>query len=431
MSAIQASIKTIVSTTPRMTSLPIFLAYLLSGHSLTPISVFVIFGYAKVLGIFVKNLGKHLRFVLDCNMSVGRIQKILETVDTCSWNGKSQQSGSPKNGNGKQKKAFLKGEKRVASNDHVVDGADHRDQESFVSLTDVSCNASNYKMLFENVSLLALGPQTVIITGPVGSGKSSLLLTILGELPVCKGVLERKGKIAFVGQLPWVFSGTLRDNVTFNEPFDSSKFQRTVEACALSRDIEQFPDGDLTIVGERGIVLSGGQRTRVSMARALYSDADVYLLDDPLSCVDAQVGSHIFENYIQNALSDRLCLFVTHHPCYMKQADHIIVMNEGSIAWEGSYSEMANMKPGGLAGLETIFENEDSLDSSANYHSENPENCSFEDSQETSLMMPKEDRNFGSVSYMTYWKYFRAGLPAYLMILLVLLSNGAFCKLCS
>ena len=295
-------------------------------------------------------------------------------------------------------------------------------------MTNTCCNADNDKTLFKNVNLRTQGPQLIIITGPVGSGKISLVLAILGELPICKGFLERKGEMAFVGQSPWIFSGTLRDNVTFNRPFDSTKFQKVIDGCVLSKDIEQFPESDLTIVGERGIVLSGGQRTRVSIARALYSDANVYLLDDPLSCVDAEVGSHIFENDVGNALRDRLCLLVTHQPYYMKHANHIIVMNEGSIVWQGSYSEIASMRPVGIAGLEKIFENEYGLNSSTNYNSETREKRNLKNSGETSLIIPKEDRNFGSVSYKTYWKYFRAGLSVCLIVLLSLLSTFALCK---
>ena len=160
------------------------------------------------------------------------------------------------------------------------------------------------------------------------------------------------------------------------------------------------------------------------MARALYSDADIYLLDDPLSSVDAQVGSHIFEKYICNALRNRLCIFVTHQPCYLKRADHIVVMSEGSIGCQGSYLEIVNMK-NEIPGLEKIFEEEENFHKSASRDLLRQEKREFESYEEPSLTIPKEDRNFGVVSYRTYWKYFRAGLPVYMMILVVLLSNGA------
>ena len=366
--------------------------------------------------MFTKYLGRRLGPLLDCNMSVGRIQTFLETVDRFSSDSSSSTT------NEKIGISFDKEECYAPSNEYPQS----RPRKVMVSLTDVTCkyHEDDEKHLIKNVSIRADRPQNVMITGPVGSGKSSLLLAILGELSIFKGILERKGKVAFVGQSPWVFSGTLRDNITFHRPFDATKFQTTVEACALRKDIEQFPDADLTTIGERGVVLSGGQKARVSMARAFYSNADIYLLDDPLSSVDALVGRHIFEKYICNALRDKLCFFVTHQLCYLKHADHIVVMSEGAISCQGSYEEIAKMK-NGIPGLEKIFEEEEYSHKSASRGLHRQENSEIEISEETSLTIPQEDRNFGVVSYQTYWKYFRAGLPVYLMILFVLLSNGA------
>ena len=388
----------------------------MAGQTLTPTSVFAVFAYAKALVVFTKYLGKHLSPFLDCNISVGRIQTFLQTVE------RSSSDSSSNSTNEKIGKCLHKEDRDAPSNECAQSQQQLR---LMVSLTDVSCkyNEDEEKYLLKNVSLRLERPQNVMIIGPIGSGKSSLLLTILGELSIFTGNLERKGEMAFVGQSPWVFSGTLRDNITFHRPFDATKFQTTVEACALRKDIEQFPDGDLTTIGERGVVLSGGQKARVSMARALYSNADIYLLDDPLSSVDAIVGRHIFEKYICNALRDRLCLFVTHQPCYLKHADHIVVMSEGSIGCQGSYLEIVNMK-NVIPGLEKIF-NEETFHKSASRDLLCQEKREFENYEETSLTIPKEDRSFGVVSYKTYWKYFRVGLPVYLMILLVLLSNGA------
>ena len=388
----------------------------MAGHTLTPTSVFAVFAYGEVLGQFNKYIGKRLGKFLDCNISVGRIQTFLETVQCPS-------SNSSSNTTSEHIGQCFEGEECYAP---LNEYAQSQQLKLMVSLSNVSCkdNENDEKQLLKNLSIRINGPQNFMITGPVGGGKSSLLLAILGELSVFKGILERKGKMAFVGQSPWVFSGTLRDNITFHRPFDATKFQTIVEACALTKDIEQFPDGDLTTIGERGVVLSGGQKARVSMARALYSDADIYLLDDPLSSVDALVGRHIFEKYICNALRERLCIFVTHQPCYLKHADHIVVMSEGSISCQGSYKEIADMK-NGIPGLEKIFEEEKNSHNSASRDLHRQEKCEFEISEETSLTIPQEDRNFGVVSYRTYWRYFRAGLPVPWMILLVLLSNSA------
>ena len=119
----------------------------------------------------------------------------------------------------------------------------------------------------------------------VGSGKSSLLSAILGEINLTQGYTKVHGKISYVGQDAWVFGSTVRQNILFGQEFDRQKYQRVVKACSLYKDFKQFPDGDNTIVGERGSSLSGGQRARINLARAVYRQADIYLLDDPLSAV--------------------------------------------------------------------------------------------------------------------------------------------------
>ena len=141
--------------------------------------------------------------------------------------------------------------------------------------------------------------QLVGITGSVGSGKTSLLMAILGELPISSGHSSCNGKIAYLSQVPWVFSGTFRDNILFGRDFDEQKYNTIIRVCDLIADLECFPKGDLTEIGQRGVILSGGQRARVSLARAIYSEADIYLMDDPLSAVDAKVGKHLFDKCIK------------------------------------------------------------------------------------------------------------------------------------
>lgn len=181
ISGFQASIKTIVFATPRLTSLLIFVTYLLAGHTLTPTSVFAVFAYAKVLGLFTKYLGKRLGPFLDCNMSVGRIQTFLETVE------RSSSDSSSNTTTGKIGECFDEQECFAPWNGY----ARSQQLKLLVSLTDVCCKyiEDDEKQLLKNVSIRIDGPQNVMITGPVGSGKSSLLLAILGELSIFKGIL--------------------------------------------------------------------------------------------------------------------------------------------------------------------------------------------------------------------------------------------------
>ena len=190
------------------------------------------------------------------------------------------------------------------------------------------------------------------ITGAVGSGKSSLLTAILGELSLCAGHISFYGKVAYVPQIPWVFSGTIRENILFSLPFNQEKFLNVVHVCGLTKDLAVFSNGDMTKIGQRGVTLSGGQKARVGLARAVYSDADIYLLDDPLSAVDTKVGRRLFESCILRHLSGCIRLLVTHQLQYLKDVDRVIVMDNGSITHQGVYAEILEQGAfKGVAGL--------------------------------------------------------------------------------
>jgi ABC-type multidrug transport system fused ATPase/permease subunit len=135
----------------------------------------------------------------------------------------------------------------------------------------------------------------VAVCGTVGSGKSSLLSCILGEMPKLSGEVKTCGTMAYVSQSAWIQSGKIKDNILFGKEMDGEKYERVLESCSLKKDLEILPFGDETVIGERGINLSGGQKQRIQIARALYQDADIYLFDDPFSAVDAHTGSHLFK----------------------------------------------------------------------------------------------------------------------------------------
>ena len=212
----------------------------------------------------------------------------------------------------------------------------------FSQASNITChwNGKNESPVLNDVSIEVKQNQLVLVTGPVGGGKSSLLLAFLDELPPSSGKITHKGRIVYVPQTAWVYNGTLQENILFNQEFNQEKYDRTIEACDLKKDISLLPEGDKTILGERGASLSGGQRARVNLARAVYSDADIYLLDDPLSAVDAKVGKHIFENCINGLLSNKVRVLVTHQLQHMKNADYIVILDKGSVVKEGEYHQM-------------------------------------------------------------------------------------------
>lgn len=169
------------------------------------------------------------------------------------------------------------------------------------------------------------------VVGSVGAGKSSLLQLLLGELPLSSGTLNVSGTISFASQEPWLFVSSIRNNILFGQKYLKKRYQDIVRVCALQKDFEQFPFGDSTLMGEQGTSLSGGQRARVNLARAVYRSADIYLFDDPLSAVDTHVGKHLFDKCIRDYLSGKTRILVTHQLQFLKEADVIIILNNVSV----------------------------------------------------------------------------------------------------
>ncbi|ULT92472.1 hypothetical protein L3Y34_009926 [Caenorhabditis briggsae] len=194
----------------------------------------------------------------------------------------------------------------------------------------------------EHLELTAPRNSLIAVVGKVGCGKSSLLQALLGEMGKLKGRIGVNGKVAYVPQQPWIQNMTLRDNITFGRPFDRKRYDQVLYACALKADIKILPAGDQTEIGEKGINLSGGQKARVSLARAVYQNLDVYLLDDPLSAVDAHVGRHIFEKVIgpNGLLRQKTRILVTHGLTFTKLADEILVLHEGRLEESGTFDAL-------------------------------------------------------------------------------------------
>ncbi|XP_061089118.1 ATP-binding cassette sub-family C member 3 isoform X4 [Conger conger] len=195
-----------------------------------------------------------------------------------------------------------------------------------------------------NISLMVPQGSLLAVVGNVGCGKSSLVAALLGEMEKLEGDISIRGSVAYVPQQAWIQNATLRDNILFGNPYNEQKYRGVLDACALTPDLEMLPGGDQTEIGEKGINLSGGQRQRVSLARALYSEADVYLLDDPLSAVDAHVAKHIFDNVIgpAGALRGKTRILVTHGISFLPQVDNILVMADGRVSEMGSYTDLLN-----------------------------------------------------------------------------------------
>ncbi|OAQ30094.1 hypothetical protein K457DRAFT_73774, partial [Linnemannia elongata AG-77] len=180
------------------------------------------------------------------------------------------------------------------------------------------------------------------IVGRVGQGKSSLLNAIIGDMYKRQGSVCVYGRMAYVPQQAWILNATVRDNILFGNSFDQARYDLVLTVCGLLPDLEMLPAGDQTEIGERGINLSGGQKQRVSLARAAYDDADLYLLDDPLSAVDAHVAQHLWKNLLgpNGLLKNKTRILVTHAVQFLGDADRIVVLKEGQVSETGQYQEL-------------------------------------------------------------------------------------------
>uniref|UniRef100_A0AAX7TN60 Multidrug resistance-associated protein 4 n=1 Tax=Astatotilapia calliptera TaxID=8154 RepID=A0AAX7TN60_ASTCA len=286
-----------------------------------------------------------------------------------------------------------------------------------------------------NVSITAESHQLFTVIGPVGAGKSSLLSAILGELPYDTGTLKVIGQISYAAQQPWVFPGTIRSNILFGKQLNPKKYERVLRACALKKDLQLFPDGDLTLIGDRGATLSGGQKARVNLARAVYQDADIYLLDDPLSAVDAEVGKHLFEQCICGLLKNKCRILITHQLQHLRTADQILVLKEGHVMVQGTYSELQT------SGLDIVSLLRSDVEAhSVGSCSVDPDKLSLRSQwticshgshcSSSSLLLPdssctdqlhvEETRAEGNVSGHVYLKYFTAGCNTLVLMVIIL-----------
>lgn len=196
-------------------------------------------------------------------------------------------------------------------------------------------------MTLNNINLDITEGKMLAIVGPTGSGKSSCLAAILGELPIVSGKITVQGKIAYIPQSPWLFPGTIRQNIVFGREYNQEWYISVMEMCGLKADFDNMEDGDQTKVVRA--VLSVGQKARISLARAVYSNCDIYLMDDPLSCIDVRLQRHILEKCIRGALKNKAVLLVTHQLHFLEAADDIAILLEGKLIAKGTYKELLDL----------------------------------------------------------------------------------------
>ncbi|OMJ67085.1 hypothetical protein SteCoe_35840 [Stentor coeruleus] len=191
----------------------------------------------------------------------------------------------------------------------------------------------------QNISVKLDPGDLLIITGPVGCGKSSFLLALLGEIKMNTGNMGINGSMSYASEIPWLISGSVKENIIMDRNHDETRYKKVIKSCALKKDLEMFKNSDETLVGDRGTTLSGGQKTRINLARAVYNETEIVLLDDPLSSVDPEVGNYMFKKCIRGLLKEKTVVLATHQKKFIPQADKILILENGNIEFFGTYKE--------------------------------------------------------------------------------------------
>ncbi|XP_011877743.1 PREDICTED: multidrug resistance-associated protein 4-like [Vollenhovia emeryi] len=342
------------------------ITFVLMGNNLTASLAFEVFVYFSILRVTTStyfplalmNLGQSI-------VSLNRIEKLLlmDEVNT-GHPEKTLQCKSQK----LNKVTNIKNETdRYISKDKNVAPSEPQELSDLpvcVKLHRVYANWISSKLppTLCNINMTIMPGQLCAVVGAVGSGKSSVLYLLLNELDLSAGAViltqdsSRNSfrdkmsngyfksnpnlRISYASQDPWIFNGTVRDNILFGQPYDKVRYTQVTKVCALTKDFQQFPQRDMAMVGDRGISLSGGQRARVNLARAVYRQADLYLFDDPLSAVDSRVSRHLYRKCITEYLRGKTRILVTHQLQFLKRTDHIVVLDQGSVKMQGSYNTL-------------------------------------------------------------------------------------------
>lgn len=309
-----------------------------------------------------------------------------------------------------------------------------------ISQASAKWDSDQQEHTLRDITLTLEGASLNAVVGYVGASKSSLLQMILKELPIESGTVNILGSISFASQEPFLFSGSIRQNILFGQPYDSERYHTVTRICALEQDFRQFSHKDHTIIGERGTTLSGGQKARVNLARAIYRKADIYLLDDPLSAVDPHVSKHLFDKCIRKFLHGKLVILVTNQLEYLQKVDHVIYLEHGQMKAMGKYDELLKL------GLDftKLMEKEDeeqirvrersrtnSKTISLKRQPSTDSSIGDEDSyknDDRDFMQVNENQEQGAIGLNVYRKYFRAcgGSAVIICVALICISSQFF-----
>ena len=429
----QCGIMVVFMQLPNLMQLCVFVAYALSGGYFSASNVFTTLQLFNVLRGPVTQFPSGLSQLANLVVAMRRIGNFLKRGERAksleehrSFSNEKATGGKPcivvKNGTfswvSDNKTATASGEESEKPGISAKsEGADS--QSTGVELKEVNGATENISDSFSlsAVDLEIMPGELVMVVGLVGSGKSSFISALLNEIPQERGSISVLGKTSLIAQNAWITNQTLRNNILFGEEFDQKRYNEVIDVCGLEQDLEGFEDGDQIMIGERGINLSGGQKTRVGLARACYSKSDIVLLDCPLAAVDSHVADHIFNKCIKRFLKDRARIFATNQIQRLKHADKVLVLKDGKFVCNGTYTHIREHFPEELEALGSIEEDPagrrrlSSVGSEASLGLDENDRQSVEvsekddDVRKGKELHTKEEREVGHVS-TDVWKYF-------------------------
>ncbi|XP_052724852.1 ABC transporter C family member 8-like [Vigna angularis] len=330
--------------------------------------------------------------------------------------------------------------------DEELDTSDgNKSYKNRSSINAVEIQAGNFIWNHESVSptlrdvnLEIKWGQKVAVCGPVGAGKSSFLYAVLEEIPKISGTVNVFGNIAYVSQTSWIQSGTVRENILFGKPMEKTRYENAIRVCALDKDINDFSHGDLTEIGQRGINMSGGQKQRIQLARAVYNDADIYLLDDPFSAVDAHTAAILFKDCVMTALREKTVILVTHQVEFLSEVDTILVMEGGKVTESGKYEnlltagtafeQLVSAHTEAITELDQNNENRTSREESQGVYKYQSEGEISTEGQLGMQLTQEEEKEIGDVGFKTFWDYISFSRGP-LMLFYIILAQFAFIAL--
>lgn len=442
--ATRNAINAVSMSLPIFASMLSFITYSLSHHALDPAPIFSSLALFNALRMPLNLLPLVIGQVIDAWASLGRIQDYMlaeEQDDDFIWDMESKSAVSMQSASftwertvthdpekaGPQTKAQIKDAKKAekaakARKSIDVDGG--IDSSSTLTVQE-PFRLHEMDFSFGRNELIA-------VIGGVGSGKSSLLAALAGDMRRTSGSVTLGASRAFCPQYAWIQNASVRDNVLFGKDYNRRWYDEVVDACALTADLDMLPHGDLTEIGERGITVSGGQKQRLNIARAIYFNSDIVLMDDPLSAVDAHVGRHIFDHAICGLLKDKCRILATHQLHVLNRCDRIIWLQEGRIETVDTFSNLMKHNEAFQKLMATTAQ-EEKVDEGLQVNEDEVEDEKKDAkkrkaAKKGAALMQQEERAVKSVSWGVYGAYVRASgtiMNAPFVILLLIISQGA------